>query len=304
MKPLEGRKRRFGDRHDGFLVRNLDPMGKLIPYIMKSKSDSWVLFEDRIDITHTQEFLHTMRKTSIPGLTLYHIIFAAIVRTYSQVPELNRFVQRSNIYARNELKGSMVVMKGMQRDSERTTIMPRFELDATLNEVVSGIEALANPIDRTKKVAEDENKNDFDKLELALSLIPGWLISLVFSLLKLLDRYGLIPKPITDLSPFHTSFFITNMGSIGMQPVYHHIYEFGTLSIFGAIGSKETVHELDRHGNLQRKIYLNMKFVVDERICDGFIYAVGFKHIKSCISKPEQLLERPKEVMQDKIDRK
>ena len=304
MKPLEGRKRRFVDRHDGFLVRNLDPMGKLIPYIMKSKSDSWVLFEDRIDITHTQEFLHTMRKTSIPGLTLYHIIFAAIVRTYSQVPELNRFVQRSNIYARNELKGSMVVMKGMQRDSERTTIMPRFELDATLNEVVSGIEALANPIDRTKKVAEDENKNDFDKLELALSLIPGWLISLVFSLLKLLDRYGLIPKPITDLSPFHTSFFITNMGSIGMQPVYHHIYEFGTLSIFGAIGSKETVHELDRHGNLQRKTYLNMKFVVDERICDGFIYAVGFKHIKSCISKPEQLLERPKEVMQDKIDRK
>lgn len=304
MKPLEGRKRRFGDRHDGFLVRNLDPMGKLIPYIMRSKADSWVLFEDRIDITHTQDFLHDMRKTEIPGLTLYHIIFAAIVRTYSQVPELNRFIQRSNIYARNELKGSMVVMKGMQRDSERTTIMPRFELDATLNEVVSEIETLANPIDRTKKVAEDDNKNEFDKLEIALGLIPGWLISLVFSLLKLLDRYGLIPKFLTDLSPFHTSFFITNMGSIGMQPVYHHIYEFGTLSIFGAIGSKETVHELDRNGNLQRKTYLNMKFVVDERICDGFIYAVGFKHIKSCISKPEQLLERPKEVIQDKIDRK
>ena len=51
MKPLEGRKRRFGDRNDGFLVRNLDPMGKLIPFIMKSKADSWVLFEDRIDIT-------------------------------------------------------------------------------------------------------------------------------------------------------------------------------------------------------------------------------------------------------------
>ena len=80
MKPLEGRKRRFGDRRDGFLVRNLDPMGKLIPFIMKSKSDSWVLFEDRIDITHTQDFLHTMRKTDLPGLTLYHIIFAAVVR--------------------------------------------------------------------------------------------------------------------------------------------------------------------------------------------------------------------------------
>lgn len=304
MKPLEGRKRRFGDRNDGFLVRNLDPMGKLIPYIMRSKSDSWVLFEDRIDITHTQEFLHTMRKGEIPGLTLYHIVFAAIVRTYSQVPELNRFIQRNNIYARNEMKGSMVVMKGMQRDSERTTIMPRFEMDATLKEVSTEIEALASPIDRTKKVKEDENRNDFDKLELALGLIPGWLISFVFSLLKFLDRHGLIPKKLTDLSPFHSSFFLTNMGSIGMQPVYHHIYEFGTISIFGAIGSKETVYELDRNGVPHRKTYLNMKFVVDERICDGFIYAVGFKHIKSCISKPEQLMERPKEVIHDKIDRR
>lgn len=303
MKPLEGRKRRWGDRRDGYLVRNLDPMGKLIPYIMKTKSDSWVLFEDRIDITHTQDFLHQMRKSEIPGLTLYHIIFAAIVRTYSQVPELNRFVQRSNLYARNELKGAMVVMKGMKRDSERTTITPRFDLDATLPEVAAGIEALANPIDRTKKVAEDENKNDLDKLEIALGMIPGWLISFVFSLLKFLDRHGLIPKFLTDLSPFHTSFFITNMGSIGMQPVFHHIYEFGTLSIFGAIGSKETVYEMDRHGNVQRKTYLNLKFVVDERICDGYVYAIGFKHIKSCISKPEQLMERPKQVIQDKIDR-
>ena len=163
---------------------------------------------------------------------------------------------------------------------------------------------MANPIDRTKKVMEDENKNDFDKLEIALGLIPGWLISSVFSLLKLLDRYGWIPKKITDLSPFHASFFITNMGSIGMQPVYHHIYEFGTISIFGAIGSKETVYETDRVGNPHRKTYLNMKFVVDERICDGFVYAIGFKHIKSGISRPEQLLERPKEVIHDKIDRR
>ena len=86
--------------------------------------------------------------------------------------------------------------------------------------------------------------------------------------------------------------------------IFHHIYEFGTISIFGAIGSKETVHELDRNGQLRRKTYLNMKFVVDERICDGFIYALGFKHIKSGISKPEQLMERPEKVVQDKIDRK
>lgn len=238
MKPLEGRKRRLGDRKDGYKVRNLDPMGRLIPFIMRSKSDSWVLFEDKIDITHTQDFLHQMRRSQIPGLTLYHIIFAAIVRAYSQIPELNRFVAGNNIYARNEMKGSMVVMKGLQRDSERTMIMPRFELDATLPEVVAEIERLAHPIDKTVKVKEDENANAFDKLEIALDLLPNFLLRFVFTLLKWLDKHGWIPRFLTSLSPFHSSIFLTNMGSIGMEPVYHHIYEFGTVSIFGAIGSK------------------------------------------------------------------
>ncbi len=303
MKPLEGRKRRLGDRKDGYKVRNLDPMGRLIPFIMRSKTDSWVLFEDKIDITHTQDFLHDMRRSQIPGLTLYHIIFASIVRTYSQIPELNRFVAGSNIYARNEMKGAMVVMKGMQRDSERTTITPRFELDATLPEVVEEIEKHHKPIDKTVKVREDANANPLDKLEIALDYLPNFLLTFVFGLLKWMDKHGWIPKFLTDLSPFHTSIFLTNMGSIGMAPVYHHIYEFGTLSIFGAIGSKEVVYELDRSGKAQRKVYLNMKFVVDERICDGFIYALGFKHIKSGISKPEQLMERPEVVHHDKLDR-
>lgn len=303
MKPLEGRKRRFGDRKDGFLVRNLDPMTKLIPFIMRSKADSWVLFEDKIDITHTQEFLRDMRRGEMPHLTLYHIIFAAIVRTYSQVPELNRFVQGGNVYARNEMKGAMVVMKGMKRDSERTTIMPRFEMDDTLKEVAEKIEKETNPIDKTVKVAEDKNKNDFDKLELALSLIPDFLLAGLFRLLKWMDKHGWLPQAVAKLSPFHSSFFLTNMGSIGMQAVYHHIYEFGSISIFGAIGSKEIVYEVDKDGTPRRKVYLNVKFVVDERICDGYIFAIGFKHIKSGISKPEQLLVPPDEVIHDKIDR-
>ena len=94
MKPLEGRKRRRGDRYDGYLVRNLDPMTALIPFIMKTKSDSWVLVDDRVDITHTREFIREMRKSgSIPALSLYQIVFAAMVRMIVDVPEINRFVQ-------------------------------------------------------------------------------------------------------------------------------------------------------------------------------------------------------------------
>ena len=304
MKPLEGRQKRRGDRYDGYLVRNLDPMGTLIPYIMKTKTDSWVLMDDRIDITHTQEFMREMRRSGeIPNLSLYQVVYAAMVRTIVDVPEINRFVQNGKIYARNEIKGAMVVMRGMTKESERTTIMPRFELEDTLYDVVRKINAEVDPIDREqKKVREDENKSAFDGLQTALSAIPSFVLHFAFDFLKFLDKYGKIPQSLAALSPFHTSFFITNMGSMGMMPVYHHIYEFGTLSCFGAIGNIDTVYEMNKKGEVNKKLYLNTKFVIDERATDGFIYAVAMKKFKTYVMKPELLLVPPKEIIHDKID--
>ena len=305
MKPLEGRQRRRGDRYDGFLVRNLDPMTALIPFIMKTKADSWVLVDDRVDITNTREFIREMRKSSsIPALSLYQIVFAAMVRMIVDVPEINRFVQNGRIYARNRIKGSMVVMRGLSKDSDRTTIMPDFDQEDTLYDVVRKIDEKIDEIDRTqKKVRDDGGKSSFDVLQSALSSVPPFLLRLVFDTLKALDRHGLMPKALNELSPFHSSFFITNMGSIGMMPVYHHIYEFGTLSCFGAIGAIDTVYEPDRKGEMKKKVYLNIKFVVDERAADGFIYAVGMKAFKKYVMKPELLLVPPEKIEQDKIDR-
>ena len=294
MQPFAGRKRRWGDRNDGYLVRNMDPMSKVVPYIMTTMTDSWVLFEDKIDITHTQEFIRDMRAGRIPGLTLYQVIFAAMVRTVSQVPQINRFEQNRRVYARNHIKMAMVVKKGMSLAGERTTLMPFFDPADTLEQVVEKINGEMDKIDRTvTSVEEDENKTNFDALEVAL----------VFWLLKKLDKLGLLPRALTDLSPFHTTAFITNMGSFGMDAVYHHIYEFGTLSIFGAIGNKEVVYEIQRDGGVKRRVYLHMKFVADERITDGFSYGLAFKHIKSYIGKPEKLLDPPEKVVEDVIDK-
>lgn len=304
MQPFAGRKRRWGDRNDGFLVRNMDPMSKLIPYIMTTMPDSWVLFEDRIDITHTQEFIRDMRAGQIPGLTLYQVIFAAVVRTISQVPQINRFEMNRRIYARNHIKMAMIVKKGMSLAGERTTLMPFFDPEDTLQDVVNKINGEMDKIDRSvNSVEEDQNKTSFDMLQVALSSVPNVVMKIVFWLLKKLDKIGLLPRKLTDLSPFHTTAFITNMGSFGMDAVYHHIYEFGTLSIFGAIGNKEIVYETQRDGSVKRKVYLNMKFVADERITDGYSYGVAFKNIKTHIMKPEKLLVPPEKVVEDVIDR-
>ena len=301
MRPLEGRKRRWGDRCDGYRVRNLDPMTMIEPYFMRTNSDSWVLFEDDVEISAAQEFIQRMRKSEMPGLTLYQLVFAAIVRTMAELPELNRFVVNRRIYARNEIKASMVVMKEMKKDAERSVITPKFELEDTLREVVTKIQEQADPI--KEKDEEDKAKNSTEWLERLLCKLPGWLLKLVVRLVFFLDDHRLLPKKVIDMSPFHSSFFITNMGSIGVAPVYHHIYEIGTVSIFGALGGKEVRYELDKEGKPVRKLYLKLRFVVDERATDGLIYAEGFRMIKKYISKPELLMEVSKKIKHDVIDR-
>ena len=301
MRPLEGRKRHWGDRCDGYRVRNLDPMTMIEPYFMRTNSDSWVLFEDDVEISAAQEFIQRMRKSEMPGLTLYQLVFAAIVRTMAELPELNRFVVNRRIYARNEIKASMVVMKEMKKDAERSVITPKFELEDTLREVVTKIQEQADPI--KEKDEEDKAKNSTEWLERLLCKLPGWLLKLVVRLVFFLDDHRLLPKKVIDMSPFHSSFFITNMGSIGVAPVYHHIYEIGTVSIFGALGGKEVRYELDKEGKPMRKLYLKLRFVVDERATDGLIYAEGFRMIKKYISKPELLMEVSKKIKHDVIDR-
>ena len=112
-----------------------------------------------------------------------------------------------------------------------------------------------------------------------------------------------MPKKMTDMLPFHSSFFLTNMGSIGLDAVYHHIYEFGTLTIFGAIGRKRVCYELQPDGTTKRAVKLKMQFVVDERAADGLAYAVGFRKIRYYITHPEMLLTPPEKIEFDKIDR-
>lgn len=303
IKPHEGRKRRLGDRYDGFKVRNLEPMTLIIPYIMQKKVDSWVLFEDKIEISKTEEFIRNMRQgDEIPGLTLYHVIFAAMARALVDVPEMNRFAKNCRIYSRNYIKGSMVVMKGTKRDSERTMVLPEFYYDDTLKTVVDRISKLVGEIDKTKKVREDENGNEFDGIQKLLSAMPYFILKWFINLMNFLDNHGLMPKIINKLSPFHSSFMITNMGSIGLDAVYHHIYEFGTLSIFMGVGKKEVVYELDKDGKAHRKVYVKLQTVVDERAADGYLYTLGFKALKGYINHPERLMEPAKDYKFDVID--
>lgn len=273
--------------YDGYLVKKLDPVVFLMPYIMPRRTDSESKIDLKIDLTKTEKFIKAHQE-DMPGLTLYHILFASIVRASAEVPEINRFIAGNRIYQRKNVRISMMVKKELRVDGKESTIYPVFELTDTLADVVRKTNQLAE--EAFEKL--DDDSNGFDGLTNILTKIPPFILRGVVGSLMLLDRYGKLPKFLCDLQPFHSGFFVTNVGSVGLPVIYHHLYEFGTVSVFVAMGRKETVRELRPNGSVHAYRMLPVRAVVDDRICDGFTYACAFRTIRKCFRNPE-LLMRP-----------
>ncbi len=294
--PIPKRKRRLGDRYDGYRVRKMDLPFWIIPNIMRTRTDSQVFFEETIDITDLEKYVREKRKTDMPELRLMHVVLAAMVRMFALRPRINRFVAGKKIYAHNNIRASMTIKRNLTDDGEETEVMPVFEPTDTLQDVVDRFNH------EWKEAVAEETKadNKTDIVVRALAFIPTWLKTFVVFVLRNLDKVGLMPKFIYHASPFHSSFYITDVGSIGIDSIFHHLYEFGTTSCFIALGKKKTQYELQADGTVAKRKVLTFRFVLDERICDGHYYAATIRYFKRYMKHPE-LLEIPPESIPDEI---
>ena len=292
-------KRKYGDRYDGYRIRKVDPFFLLIPNVMPTRVDSQVYFSDEIEITALEKFIREHNETDLPGLKMYHVMVAAMIRLISQKPYLNRFVMHSKIFARNHITISMSIKRGTGDQALTTVVKPRFEPTDTLYDVVRKFN---EAVDENRKA---EMENDTDNTASIVGKLPAWLVRWFVAFMFFLDKHGRLPKIINKASPFHTSMFLTNMGSLGIRPIYHHIYEFGTTSVFVGMGKKETVYETKPDGSLVKRRKVGIKVVADERICDGNYYATSMRMLARYLRSPEKLLVAPETVvMDDGIDMK
>ncbi len=290
------RRRRLGDRYDGYRVRKLDLPFWIIPNIMRSRTDSQIFFEETVNIAELERYVRRKRAGDMPNLRLMHVVLAAMVRIFTLRPRLNRFVAGKKIYAHNNLRFSMSVKRSLTEDGEETEILPVFLPTDTLKEVAEKFEtALQEAINEETKA-----NNQTDIVNRAVAHIPTFLKSFVVFVIRNLDKIGLMPKLIYRASPFHSSAYVTDVGSLGIDSIFHHLYEFGTTSCFLALGKKMTEPYVKGDGTLGQRRVLHFRFVLDERICDGYYYASAIKLFRKYIKHPE-LLELPPEHIPDDI---
>jgi len=282
----------WGDRYDGWRVRNVDAVFSVIPYFLRTRMDAQNYFEQRIPIDHIETFIRE-HKEDIPGLSIMHVVIASMIRLVSQRPYLNRFIMWNKIFARNYINFSIVIKRSLSDEGEETLIKPYFQPTDTLQDV-------------SRKILEEQNKNQkvgqqnsSDFISKVLGYLPDWLMRVVVFTLLWLDKVGLLPRFIEQASPWHCSLFLTNIGSIGVESIYHHLYEFGNCSIFLAMGKKSQRHTVNKAGDVKGYKSILLKYVMDERICDGWYYASSMRMLDRILMNPSVLLTPPEKVVVD-----
>lgn len=270
-------------RADGKRLRNTDPMYTVAPFIMDKRYDAMNMITIDIPLEPMQKYINAKRKE---GQNFSHmaLILAAYLRTAAEYPQLNRFIMNKRIYARTEFPVGMVVLKSGQTDNGTMTKM-YFELEDTLFDVNNKINSFVEENRQTP------DANPTEKLIKVLLNIPG-LLPVGIAIFKWMDRHGLLPKAIIKASPFHASLVISNLASIRTNHIYHHCYEFGTTSVFFAMGNSREVPK--RKGNeIHFEKCMPIGVVMDERICSGSYFAIAFRRFKSYLADPSKLETPP-----------
>ena len=285
----------WGDRNDGRRIRTLSPMAQITMYFQWERNICSNLFSEAFEISHVERYIRQKRKEGLKDFGLTHVLLAAYVRALCKYPQLNRFISGQKVYSRGEdIQYCMVIKKEMSVDSPDTSIKVHLTRKDTAAEVYEKLNAAVAEVKKTQEL-----DSSLDGLIDVLNLIPGVLLKFTVWLLKFLDYFGLLPKWLVELSPFHGSLFFTSMGSLGIPPIYHHLYDFGNLPVFGAFGCKRRALEVEEDGTVVQRKYLDVKFVLDERIVDGYYYAAFFKHYRMILRHPEILDLPPEELVQD-----
>lgn len=227
------------------------------------------------------------------GLGMMHIVMAGYVRAIASHPGVNRFIRGQKLYARNGIEMCVTIKKKMELDAPEAVIKVPAHCDDTISDVYKNV---CKYVSENK---EEDSHNGTDSAAKILKFIPGLFLKFLVWLLNLLDYFGLLPRALTKVSPFHGSMYITNLGSLGINPVFHHLYDFGNLPLFCAIGSKRTEYKLDENGNAVKVRLMDITVVCDERVCDGHYYASAFKVWKKCIENPQYIDVPPKKIVID-----
>ena len=284
---MDAQKKRMGDRFDATLVRDIDPMHWFMPYLYPNRADNEAFIREEFDLTNLEAFLEKKNAEldRAHRYTIFHAICAAIVKTFTLRPKMNRFIKGCRLYQRDDLSLGFVVKKQFKDDGSEGLAFIKFPPETTIDSLHGRI------MQEIFDCRSDKMDNSTKGME-KFTHLPRWLMRIVIHILHRLDFYGRVPYDLIKADPNYASVFLTNLGSIKLNAGYHHLSNWGTTSVFVVIGEKERRPVFHEDGTFEMRTMLDVGITLDERIADGYYYAKTVRLLKKLIENPE-LLDRP-----------
>ncbi|MGX8699572.1 MAG: 2-oxo acid dehydrogenase subunit E2 [bacterium] len=282
-------KRRWGDRRDGALIRDLDSMHYIMPLMYPNRCDNEAYLSEVIDLTEANRFLAEKNaQGSAYKYNLFQLVLTATVKTLTLRPKMNRFIANYNMYQRNEITAAFTIKKIFSDNGgealARITAKPTDTLDTIHEQIYQQISFCRG------EGNVDASTGAMD----AIQRLPLFLKKLIGALARWADKRGLMPRSIVETDPYQTSCVLSNVGSIGLHAGYHHLTNWGTTSVFVLIGQIAKRKLLQPDGSELLHDTVDLGLTIDERIADGYYYAKTVKLLKKLLENPA-LLELPLE---------
>ncbi len=285
MKKSNG-KRRFGDRRDATLVRDIDSMHFIMPLMYPNRCDNEAFMSETIDLTNVMKFLE---KKNAGGpeykYNLFQVVVTALLKTITLRPQLNRFYANYNLYQRKEVSAAFTIKKIFSDKGEEGLAFIHSKPEDTLDSIHDEI---YRQVSYVRHEGKDKSTESMD----VLMHTPLLFKKALGAGARFLDRHGMMPQSVIATDPYQSSVVLANLGSIKLHAGYHHLTNWGTTSLFCIIGDMKERPFLDEKGKQEMRMSVEIGLTVDERISDGFYCARSIALLKRLLEEPE-LLERP-----------
>ena len=283
---MQKEKKRWGDRKDGKLLRKLDSMHFIMPLIFPNRCDNEAFISQRIDLTNADAYLSKINAENPQfKYTLFHLIVAAMIKCITLRPKLNRFIANKNTYQRNEVSASFVIKKQFSDNSLEGLAFVHAKPDSTLHSIHEDIRRQVQDCRGGKIDSSSDSMDLFNRMPRFLSKFLVWIVTR-------LDVHGWVPQSLVETDPYYSSVVLSNLGSIRLQSGYHHLTNWGTNSIFVAVGQIKMRPFFQEDGSFSMKNSIDLGLTIDERLADGYYYSKTVRLLQYLLEHP-QTLELP-----------
>lgn len=279
--------KKFGDRKDGTLLRDISAMHYVMPLMYPNRCDNEAFISERIDLTNVMAYLEKKNADApVYKYNLFHVMVTTMLKVITLRPKMNRFIANQTMYQRNEVSAAFTIKKEFTDDGGEALAFIHSKPEDTMDTV-------HNEIYRQISIGRSEDEVDDGTASLnAVKKVPRFLVKLVGSAARFLDRHGWMPQDVIKGDPYYSSVVLTNLGSIKLHAGYHHLTNWGTNSVFCAIGEIKKRPFYDEDGNVTMRISVDLGLTIDERIADGYYYSRTVQLMKKLLENPE-LLDKP-----------